>query len=119
MLLCYKLGLNMKLRRENLICLLPLWLSLPVFGASCDAAVGEWKWFNGGVITIQQNQTLVVNGKPVGKWECTNAARGVLILRWNAGYVDTMIVTGDRISGKNQQGAVVSGTRINKPKTGK
>lgn len=109
----------MKLRLKNLICLLPLLLSAPAIGADCDAAAGDWKWFNGGVITIQQNQTLVVGGKPAGKWECTNAARSLVTLRWNVGYVDTMTVTGDRISGKNQQGAVVSGTRINKPKTGK
>ena len=106
-------------RLRNLICLLPLLLSAPAFSAGCDAAVGDWKWFNGGVISIQQNQTLTVVGKPVGKWECTNAARSLLTLRWNSPYVDTMTVTGDRISGKNQQGAAVSGTRINKPKAGK
>ncbi|MDQ2947087.1 MAG: hypothetical protein M3Y27_14285 [Acidobacteriota bacterium] len=104
---------------KYLIWLLPLTLSAPAFSGACDAAIGDWKWFNGGVISIQQNQTLAVGGKPVGKWECTNAQRSLLTLRWNSAYVDTMTVSGDRISGKNQQGAAVSGTRINKAKVGK
>src|SRR5438132_342799 len=99
----------MNVRMTDLICLLPLLLSVPVFGAGCDAAVGEWTWFNGGVRTIRQNQTIEINGKPAGKWECTNAGRGVVTLRWNAGFVDTLTVTGDRMSGKNQQGVVVWG----------
>lgn len=86
------------------------------YGAGCESAVGEWKWFNGGNVTLQQNQTIVVGGKLAGKWECTNPARAVLTMRWNAGFIDVMTVAGDRISGKNQHGAIVSGTRINKPK---
>lgn len=58
--------------------LLPLVLCVPVFGAGCDAGVGDWKWFNGGVASIQKNQTLVRDGKPAG-WECTDAGRGVMI----------------------------------------
>lgn len=109
----------MSLRLKNPICLLPLLFSAPAFAAGCDAAVGDWKWFNGGVISIQQNQTVMAGGKPAGRWECSNAARSLLTLRWDYKYVDTLTVTGDRIIGKNQQGAVVSGTRIPKPKTTK
>lgn len=93
--------------------------ALPVFGAGCDAALGEWKWFNGGVVTFQQKNVLLYNGKPSGSWECTNATRGALTLRWTAGFVDTITVTGDRMAGKNQKGVVVSATRrTGKPAAG-
>ncbi len=109
----------MEFQLKNLIYLLPLFGSVPAFSAGCEAAVGDWKWFNGGVVSVQQNQTIAMGGKPAGKWECTNAARSLLTLRWAAGFLDTLTVTGDRMSGKNKQGVTVSGTRINKAKTGK
>ena len=113
----------MKFRVNSLLCLFLPFSVLPVFGAGCEAAVGQWQWFNGGVISIQPNQTIVAGGKPAGKWECTNAGRGNVTMRWSVGYIDILTVTGDRLSGKNQQGAAVSGTRINtrtnQSKTGK
>ncbi|MGI8743488.1 MAG: hypothetical protein ACR2NN_13145 [Bryobacteraceae bacterium] len=92
-------------------------IGVPAFGAGCEAAIGEWKWFNGGAITLQANNILISNGKAEGKWECTNASKGAITLRWKAGFVDTLTVSGDRMSGKNQHGTVVSATRrVIKPK---
>ena len=99
---------------KTFLCLIPLLAGIPAFAAGCDAAVGEWKWFNGGTVTLQPNQGLLYDGKASGKWECTNGARGALTLRWNAGFVDTMTVSGDRMSGKNQKGVVVTATRRGK-----
>ena len=99
---------------KHLMCLLPLVLCMPGFGAGCDAGVGDWKWFNGGVATIQKNQTLLRDGKLAGKWECSDAGRGVLTLRWDAGFVDVVSVSGDRLSGKNKQGVNIWGTRVNR-----
>lgn len=86
-------------------------IGIPAFGAGCEAVLGDWKWFNNGIVTFQANNTLLYDGKAGGKWECTNAAKGAVTLRWNAGFVDTMTVAGDRMSGKNQKGIAVSATR--------
>jgi hypothetical protein len=108
----------MNAQLKNLVYLFVPFFSVPLFGAGCEAAVGQWKWFNGGVLTLQQNQTIQTGGKPAGKWECTNPARGVVTLRWTVGYVDTLTIAGDRMVGKNQQGVAVSGTRVGKRQSG-
>lgn len=92
-------------------------IGAPAFGAACDAAIGDWRWFNGGIVTFQPNKTLLYDGKAGGKWDCTDPAKAGLTLRWNAGFIDTMTVTGDKMTGKNQRGTVVTATRrVAKPK---
>ena len=95
-----------------------LWaLALPGLAqaAGCEASIGDWKWFNGGSVTLTKEKTLLMNGKPEGKWECADQKRGATILRWNGGFVDTVTVTGNRMTGKNQQGAPVSADRKTSP----
>ena len=79
--------------------------------AGCDAALGSWKWFNGGSVTLTPQKTLLMNGKPEGKWDCSDPKRGVTVLRWNGGFVDTVTITGNKMTGKNQQGNPVSAVK--------
>lgn len=89
-----------------------LLLGAHAFGADCDQLKGEWNWFTGGVIRLKDNQTILYNGAPAGKWECADARRGTARLHWTlGGFVDTVTVSGDRISGSNRQGTPVSATR--------
>ena len=80
-------------------------------GANCDGAVGEWKWFNGGTVVLTPQKTVSMNGKVEGKWTCSDPNRNGLVVRWNGGFVDTMMVNGNRMTGKNQQGVAVSADR--------
>ncbi len=82
-----------------------------VQAAGCDASVGTWKWFNGGSVTLTPQKTVLMNGKPEGKWDCTDPKRGLTTVRWNAGFVDTLTVDGNRMTGKNQQGIPISADR--------
>jgi tetratricopeptide (TPR) repeat protein len=67
----------------------------------CDALVGRWAWFTGGVVTMHANGTLdyanpdgsIVN---TGTWECTDVARGRVTLRWRQdGYVNQVALSAD------------------------
>jgi hypothetical protein len=77
----------------------------------CDAAIGDWRWFNGGTVTMTQQKTVLMNSKAEGKWTCSDAARGAIVVRWNGGFIDNMTVAGNRMAGKNQQGVAVSADR--------
>ena len=91
---------------------LVLLLSGHAFGAGCDQLKGEWNWFTGGVVRLKDNRTILYNGAPAGNWECADARRGSARLHWTLGsLVDTVTVSGDRLSGTNQQGSPVSATR--------
>lgn len=79
--------------------------------AGCDGAVGDWKWFNGGVVTLTQQKTVLMNGKAEGKWVCSDPNRAALVVRWNAGFVDTLTVNANRMTGKNQQNVPISAER--------
>ncbi|MCU1261309.1 MAG: exported protein of unknown function [Bryobacterales bacterium] len=79
--------------------------------AGCDAAIGDWRWFNGGSVTITQQKTVLMNGKAAGKWDCADPKRGATVVRWDAGFVDNLTVAGNRMTGKNQQGVPVSADR--------
>jgi hypothetical protein len=104
---------------------------LPVFSvmgsvasaADCDALKGEWNWFQGNVVVIRDDHTVVSNGKFAATWQCVDDARGAATIRWNAGYLDTVTVSGDRISGFNEIGLTITGVRrkpaASKPATGK
>jgi hypothetical protein len=81
------------------------------FAANCDGAVGDWKWFNGGTVTLTQQKTVLMNGKPEGKWTCSDPNKNTVVLRWNGGFVDNLTVAANRMSGKNQQGVTVSADR--------
>jgi len=96
-----------------LLLLVPaLFMAPPAFAANCASAAGEWNWVSGGVLTFANDHTVLYNGAGLGKWECTDAQREVVTIRWANGYVDTITISGNNASGKNQIGMAVSGTRI-------
>ncbi len=74
--------------------------------------LGKWAWHNGGGdVEINPGGTLGRNGSPrQGVWTCNG---GVIMLHWNAGWVDTLSLTADGVglTGTNQFGVGVSGNR--------
>jgi hypothetical protein len=80
-------------------------------GASCNALVGEWFWFTGYPVTLKADHSIVYDGKPAGKWTCTNPAKNAATLRWDSSFVDTVTVAGDNLHGVNQQGYKVWANR--------
>ena len=98
------------MRRAPLLgTLLLLVAPLPSFGAGCEAFVGEWHWFTNHRVTIKADHSLLYDGQPSGRWECSNGQ--IAKLYWNAGFVDSIQVTGDQIFGKNQQGIQITASR--------
>jgi len=84
--------------------------------AVCHGVSGSWAWFNGGSIEMRVDGKIYDrNGSAVGTWECSNLEKRQFILRWNAGWVDTLILSikGDRLKGRNRFGVPVSGKKIN------
>jgi hypothetical protein len=56
-----------------------------LWAGSCDAVLGQWTWFTGGVVTIKADGTMAYEQANDGTWECTDAARGEVTLRWRLG----------------------------------
>ena len=79
--------------------------------ANCESAVGDWKWFNGGTVTLTRQQAVLMNGKGEGKWTCSDPNRTAVVVRWNGGFVDNLTVNANRMTGKNQQGVPISAAR--------
>lgn len=64
--------------------------------ATCDALVGKWTWFTGGVVSINADGTMRHELGNDGTWECTDRARGQATLRWRlGGYVNRLALSGD------------------------
>lgn len=73
-----------------------LLLIIPVQAASCAAVVGKWAWFVGGEVTIKPDGTFTQQSGNSGTWECTNAVKGVVTLRWRyGGFVNRMLLSSD------------------------
>jgi hypothetical protein len=70
---------------------------------------GVWRWPNGVPITVSPNGTFAA-GPLRGNWQALDPSRGVYTLTWPA-PVDTVTLSGSRISGMNQYGIAISGTR--------
>ncbi|MGH2360585.1 MAG: tetratricopeptide repeat protein [bacterium] len=103
---------------KNLAWILWFLLAAPVsaaFAADCGFVTGEWNWVNAGVVRFMENHVVLYNGVPFGTWKCTDPARQGVALHWANGFIDTLNVSGDRVSGKNQVGVVVTGTRKSRP----
>jgi tetratricopeptide (TPR) repeat protein len=80
--------------------------------SGCSAFNGDWSWFTNATVTLKSDHTVFYNGAPAGKWECTDESRGTATIHWSTGpFVDSIAVSGDRISGTNQQNAQISATR--------
>lgn len=86
----------------------------------CEALVGKWKWFTGGVVSINPNRTIVYDGGNDGTWECTDPARGRVTLRWRVGgYVNSLALSGDgrTLSSTDLSQWYVTAQRIGTPRT--
>ncbi len=91
------------------------------YATSCDAIVGKWSWFTGGVVTINPNGTMVHEPGNDGTWECTDASRGVFTLRWRiGGYMNSLAlsVDGQGLSSTDQSQYYVTARRITTDKKG-
>jgi hypothetical protein len=70
---------------------------------------GTWRWPNGVPVTVSPNGTFSA-GPIRGRWQALDPSRGIYTLTWPA-PVDTVTLSGSRISGMNQYGIAISGTR--------
>ena len=86
-------------RRFVLACLLGaggLAAPAPVRAAGCEAILGKWTWFTGGVVSINADGTMVHDPGNDGTWECTDRTRGRVTLRWRqGGYVNRLTLSAD------------------------
>jgi lipoprotein NlpI len=86
-------------------------------GAGCSALLGEWNWSTTGVVAtkgvvrLKDDHTVLYDGKPAGKWECKDDTRGAIAIYWVTGFIDSITVAGDRLSGSStMSGVTISGT---------
>jgi len=67
-----------------------------VHAAGCEAILGKWIWFTGGVVSINADGTIVHDPGNDGTWECTDPKRGRVTLRWRlGGYVNRLALSSD------------------------
>jgi hypothetical protein len=88
--------------------------------APCEALVGKWKWFTGGVVSINPDGTIAHDPGNEGTWECTDAARGRVTLRWRlGGYVNRLALSGDgrALASTDPSQSYVTAQRIGPPRT--
>ena len=82
--------------------------------ALTDPVVGRWKWFNGHVATFRADGT-GSDGKMECAWKIASGSDRPYELSWSSGkFVDQVTISPDAngLNGKNQNGDVISGTRI-------
>jgi len=96
--------------------------SVPLAGAAapCEALLGQWKWFTGGVVSINPNGAIVYEGGNDGTWECTDPGRGQATLRWRVGgYVNRLALSPDgrALTSTDPSQWYVTGQRIGAPRT--
>jgi len=76
------------------------------------AAVGSWKWFDGGTAVIDEQGGVQGyapgSSKPTnpGSWKCVNGSPLTIQITWvKGGWIDTLVLSADgqRLEGTNQQ----------------
>lgn len=90
-------------------------LSHPASASPCGAIVGQWRWFTGGVVTINPDGTMVYAGANDGVWTCTDPSRNAVTLRWRqGGFVNRLVLSADgtRLSSTDTSQSYVSAKRI-------
>jgi hypothetical protein len=87
--------------------------------ATCDALVGKWTWFTGGVVSINADGTMRHEPGNDGTWECTDRARGQATLRWRiGGYVNRLVLSGDgrALSSTDPAQSYVTARKVDSPR---
>ena len=87
--------------------------------ATCDALVGKWAWFTGGVVSINADGTIRHDPGNDGTWECTDRARGRATLRWRLnGYVNRLVLSGDgrALSSTDPSQSYVTARKVDAPR---
>jgi outer membrane protein assembly factor BamB len=73
-----------------------LFLTNSASAASCEAILGKWMWFIGGEVTVNPDGTFTQQSGNTGTWECTDATKGAVTLRWRqGGFVNRMLLSPD------------------------
>lgn len=93
-----------------------LFLISPVHAASCDEVVGKWAWFVGGEVTINADGAFTQQSGNSGTWECLDAAKGTVALKWKqGGYLNRLALAdgGMKLISTDPSQAFVKATRIN------
>lgn len=91
-------------------------LQRPVHAGGCDAVVGKWAWFVGGDVTINADGTFTQKSGNSGVWECLDAAKGAIALKWKqGGYLNRLILAGGgtKLVSTDPSQSFVKATRIN------
>jgi len=88
--------------------------------APCEALVGKWKWFTGGVVSINPDGTIAHDPGNDGTWECTDAVKGRATLRWRlGGYINRLALSPDgrTLGSTDPSQSYVTAQRIGAPRT--
>lgn len=84
--------------------------------APCEAVVGQWAWFVGGEVTIKSDGTFTQQSGNSGTWECTDASKGAVTLKWTkGGFMNNMALSADgaKLSSTDPSQSFVKANRIN------
>ena len=87
--------------------------------APCEALVGKWKWFTGGVVSINPDGTIAHDPGNDGTWECTDPAQGRATLRWRlGGWVNRVTLSADRraLASTDPSQSYITAQRIGTPR---
>ncbi|GKS57826.1 hypothetical protein YTPLAS18_13530 [Nitrospira sp.] len=93
-------------------------LVLPVEAqaAACEAVVGAWTWFVGGEVTIKADGTFTQKSGNSGTWECLDAAKSEVALKWKqGGFLNRLALAdgGTKLVSTDPSQSFVKATRIN------
>lgn len=79
--------------------------------AGSTGLVGTWIWPNGVPVTVSPNGTFSA-ATFTGTWRVSDASRGIYTLTW-PGPMDSVTLSADgtQVSGQNQYGVAISGTK--------
>ena len=80
---------------------------------TANAVLGTWDWFSRVAVTFAADGTVTGSNREVGFWYWIHDQRRVVVIVWNAGWVDTLLLSADamRLDGANLNGAKVSAVR--------
>ncbi len=74
-------------------------LDLFLIAQTNSPVIGQYKWFNGDIMTVNGNGTLKSARGDQGRWE--RGANNSYTFRWNSGWIDRLILSpdGSRLDG--------------------